>query len=105
VITPSQQQEWYYNILNDVEEYYFYIIWEKDKRIGTISARVGEVIEIGNVLIDKQYRKMGYCREAIRELLELHPGKDAFVEIFPNDKITSIYKSIGFIERKWTLWI
>ena len=63
-------------------DFHFYIIWEKEDRVGTISAHDnGEVIEIGNVLIDENHRKKGYCRKAIRELLELHRRRALLLSI------------------------
>ncbi len=88
----------------------FYIIYDSDDdfktKVGTISAHeTMDNVEIGNIIIEKKHRRKGYCKNAIFELLELYPGKQLFVEIFPNKKMTSIYEAIGFKEKRRTLWM
>jgi RimJ/RimL family protein N-acetyltransferase len=88
-------------------DFEFYIIWEGKKRVGTISAHATmELVEIGNIIIDKKYRKKGYFAKALEEILGLYSDKLAFLKVIPSNKTAiKAYKALGFQEKERTLWI
>jgi len=99
-IDAFQHWEWFKKIHKD-KSLWFYIIWSGKIRIGTISYREGE---IGNVIIDKKYRRKGHLREAIDILLEKHKGI-VYLKVKPsNTKAIKAYKSLGFSEKETILW-
>ena len=87
-ISKQSQQQWFRDL-----NYDFYVAWDGEVRIGTISLCKGE---IGNVLIDHHYRGKGYGREmmllVVKMALEL--GFMPRVEVFPG--MVSYYECFGF---------
>ena len=99
--------EAWFEVMQKDPDMEFFIIWEDGKRVGTISAHeTMDNVEIGNIIIDKKHRRKGYFKQALAELLIFHPGKSPFLEVKPENKAAiKAYESIGFRERKRTLWI
>ena len=88
-------------------DFEFYIIWDGKKRVGTISAHsTMETVEVGNIIIDKKYRKKGYFKKAIKELLNIYQDKQAFLKVIPTNKTAiKAYEAIGFKEKERILWM
>lgn len=110
-ISKLDQLVWFTD-LQLCKEYDFYIIYDNNfdpRRVGTISAHLSKSsmkLEVGNIIIDKKYRKKGYFREALASLLELYPQCKAFLKVIPSNKIAiKAYEAIGFKEKERTLWI
>jgi len=84
-ISKQDMANWFHEL-----NYWFYIIWLGNKRIGTIGIK-GD--ELHNVLIDKKYRKHGYFRQALKTLTK----KDYRLEVkSDNEEAIKAYKKIGF---------
>ena len=103
IIRPLAQLNWFMGILGTLD-YWFYIIWDK-KRVGTISYKLKDGIgEVGNVVIDKKYRKKGYLKLAFEELLKLHKEKMCLKVIPTNINAILAYEALGFKEKERILW-
>lgn len=105
-INRVTHEDWFEAMQRD-PDMEFFIIWEDDKRVGTISAHeTMDNVEIGNIVIEKKHRRKGYFKKAIYELLDLYQGKSPFLEVIPSNKSAiKAYGAIGFKERKRLLWM
>ena len=100
IISRTKHWEWFMEMQED-KKLWFYIIWLGKIRIGTISYKEKE---IGNIIIDKKYRRKGYLRKAISLLLKKHKG-EAFLKVLPNNMgAIKAYKALGFREKETILW-
>lgn len=85
-ITLEQHKKWISKTLKD-DRMNFYIIYENDSMIGTISLKLGTSLligEIGNVCIDKQHRGKGKGTRALT-LVE---------RLAKNRKLVTVYLSV-----------
>ena len=107
VVKKKDQKKWF-EIIQQFDNYHFYIIWSDKTKVGTISCREsekGNMVEVGNIIIDKKYRKKGYLKQAIDEVEKLYPGRKIFLKVIPANTTAIIaYEALGFKEKERILW-
>ncbi len=77
----------------------FFVYKEKGHIVGVISLIVqeGDVAEMRDLVVDPQYRKMGYGKKIIEELLILSQKlKVRKVHVLTFSRLTKFYKQLGF---------
>jgi RimJ/RimL family protein N-acetyltransferase len=93
-VTAEQHEAWFASLKERAVD--FYVI-EVDERVaGTISlARRGDDIEVGNLILDDEYRGRGLMTQAIEQLCTA-PGK-YFAHVKPgNDASARVFDRAGF---------
>lgn len=89
-VTLEQTQQWLKKLKLD-----FYVIFNDDERVGTIS--VSKSGEIGNVTILPKWRRNGMLRSAITIMKQLYPGVKFHLDV-RGDNLVAIaaYARLGF---------
>lgn len=86
------------------DQYIPYSIEENDKIVANVSANImnftyggnrKNFIQIGTVMTDEKYRKMGYGRKIIERVIDDYKDYDG-IYLFANDRARGFYDKIGF---------
>lgn len=96
-VTRTQQEMWYKKIIND-ETYKFIIIKEDEKPIGTISLKMDKgTLEIGNVIVDEEYRGKGVLKEILHNIVAAYPKMPIKLQVLlSNKEAQEVYYKLGF---------
>ena len=95
-ITPEEQQKWYESIKIN-KKVKFYIIKIDNQVAGALSlTATKEGIEVGNIILDKNFRGKGIMTEAINKLVKNKKGKFYARILLENFNSQNLFERCGF---------
>lgn len=103
IVTAEQQKVWYdYIIVNKKTK--FYIIEDKDRVIGALSlTKTKEGIEVGNIILDEDYRGKGIMTKAIGKLVKNKKHKFYARILLDNLSSQNLFSRCGFKKTAYVM--
>lgn len=97
LITPARQESWF-NSLESNKDVQFYVVEENKLVIGSLSLKkTPEGIEVGNVILDNNFRGKGIMTNLINELVKKSKGKVFYARVFlTNTDSQKLFERCGF---------
>lgn len=62
--------------------------------------RIFDLIQLGTVMTDPEYRGRGYSRKLMEEILKEYDGKADGIYLYANNSVLEFYPKFGFTERQ-----